>query len=489
MAQHLNLKKSYEAILKAARERRFISYGDLAKANGAPWNKVRYEMNRHLGELVKLAAERGWPMPSAIVVSQANVESGNLDGPSREGFVAAAKEFGYDVSDPADFVERQQQSMFEWAPTAPDDLDIDDDVMANPAVSIWIEKSLLKGRPDRASGPHRLGEALWSPQRAKNGGDFYANMRQVRPDDIVLHLTDNRGFTGISYAADKVDESFEGVSGTDWADQPGYRVQLRDFEPLAPELPREAFFKDAEIGPSLRALLETDEGHGLFYNRNLELNQGAYLSPAPRSLVALLNKAYRKIAGRNLVEIEEQSIRPGLRVVPKETPMHSLNTIFYGPPGTGKTYITARRAVEICDGQAPVGNEELRDRYSQLVKQKRIEFVTFHQTYGYEEFVEGLRPETGESEDGTSTAGFRLQHVDGVLKRIADRATRLPSGSGDQFDPSGRKVFKISLGRSNEPEDDYLREECFQNGYIPLAYGGNIDWSGPEFDSYEAIAN
>lgn len=354
--------------------------------------------------------------------------------------------------------------------------------------NIWIEKTIVKSRPDRQSGEHRLGEALWSPQRAKNGGDFYSSMRLVAPGDIVLHLTDNLGFTGKSVVAEEVNDQFVGLPDTDWADQPGYRVQLREFKPLDPELARDVFFKDPEIGPEMRALLETEDGHGLFYNRKLELNQGAYLSKAPRSLVTLLNKAYQKAAGRKLVDLPDVNA-PFERREANPMQTKSLNTIFYGPPGTGKTYVTARRAVEICDGLAPAENGELRERYDQLVKQKRVEFVTFHQTYGYEEFVEGLRPETGEGDDETSSAGFRLQPVDGVLKRIADRARKLPSTTAETFDPSGRKVFKVSLGRSNNPEDDYLRDECLENGYVLLGYGGEIDWSGPQFDSYEAIAN
>ena len=96
---------------------------------------------------------------------------------------------------------------------------------------------------------------------------------------------------------------------------------------------------------------------------------------------------------------------------------HPLNMILYGPPGTGKTYATARRCVEICDGPAERPDEDIHRRYDALVKEGRVEFVTFHQSYGYEEFVEGLRPETGEGD-----AGFDLVPKDGVLKRIAKRA-------------------------------------------------------------------
>ena len=93
-----------------------------------------------------------------------------------------------------------------------------------------------------------------------------------------------------------------------------------------------------------------------------------------------------------------------------------LNVVLYGPPGTGKTYKTAQRCVEICDQSND--NHDVRDRYRDLVADERVEFVTFHQSYGYEEFVEGLRPAVAE-EGG---AGFRLEPVPGILKRVADRA-------------------------------------------------------------------
>ena len=98
-----------------------------------------------------------------------------------------------------------------------------------------------------------------------------------------------------------------------------------------------------------------------------------------------------------------------------------LNIILYGPPGTGKTYATARRCVEICDGSASKDEKDVRRRYRELLEEEeRAEFVTFHQSYGYEEFVEGLRPKT---EGG---AGFRLVVRNGVLKRIAKRARKAP---------------------------------------------------------------
>ena len=94
----------------------------------------------------------------------------------------------------------------------------------------------------------------------------------------------------------------------------------------------------------------------------------------------------------------------------------ALNTILYGPPGTGKTFTTVRRCVEICDGNVPQDTEALRARYGALMDEGRVEFVTFHQSYGYEVFVEGLRPVAADS------GGMRLEVKAGVLKRIAEGA-------------------------------------------------------------------
>ncbi|WP_214647422.1 McrB family protein [Alterinioella nitratireducens] len=80
-----------------------------------------------------------------------------------------------------------------------------------------------------------------------------------------------------------------------------------------------------------------------------------------------------------------------------------LNLILYGPPGTGKTH-------RLKNDYLPRYQDEAGDRF---------EFVTFHQSYAYEDFVEGIRPVT---ENGAVTYEVRP----GVLKRLCDRARRAP---------------------------------------------------------------
>ena len=109
-----------------------------------------------------------------------------------------------------------------------------------------------------------------------------------------------------------------------------------------------------------------------------------------------------------------------------------LNTILYGPPGTGKTYHSAIYAVAICDGESieEVEKKDYKDvmiRYNALKAEKRIAFTTFHQSYGYEEFIEGIKPvieaketDSETSETKKSDIGYKIEP--GVFKKFCEKA-------------------------------------------------------------------
>ena len=93
----------------------------------------------------------------------------------------------------------------------------------------------------------------------------------------------------------------------------------------------------------------------------------------------------------------------------------SLNTILYGPPGTGKTYNTILRAAEIIENRKIDSYDEALEIFKANLHD-RIEFITFHQNYSYEDFIQGLRPET----DNKSSLVFDKK--DGVFLKIATDA-------------------------------------------------------------------
>jgi len=117
----------------------------------------------------------------------------------------------------------------------------------------------------------------------------------------------------------------------------------------------------------------------------------------------------------------------------------SRNQILYGPPGTGKTYNTVLEAVKICE---PSFKGDYGERYKELQEEGRIEFVTFHQSYGYEEFIEGIRAETIENKNGTSSISYDVQP--GVFKRISKLASK-NSGSKKSGIKEFSDVFKDAV--------------------------------------------
>ena len=145
---------------------------------------------------------------------------------------------------------------------------------------------------------------------------------------------------------------------------------------------------------------------------------------------------------------------------------HVLNTILYGPPGTGKTYTTARRCVQICDGLSQWTNTDVRARYRALVEEGRVTFVTFHESYGYEEFVEGLRPVT----DGG--AGFRLEPRGGALKVMAERARGKSAPHVLVIDEINRANVSKVLGELVTLLEEDKRDGAANEVAVTLPYSG-----------------
>ena len=115
------------------------------------------------------------------------------------------------------------------------------------------------------------------------------------------------------------------------------------------------------------------------------------------------------------------------------------NVIFYGPPGTGKTYTTAKRAVEICKTESEedlIDYSKIMKKYNELKESNRIEFITFHQSYGYEEFIEGIKPiisnEDDES-DSENSQEIKYEIVDGIFKKFCDEARKAQDKENNEY--------------------------------------------------------
>lgn len=131
---------------------------------------------------------------------------------------------------------------------------------------------------------------------------------------------------------------------------------------------------------------------------------------------AILKPAF----GTSLHDISVNSNNMGQNKMDKANPSipsQPLNRIMYGPPGTGKTYNTVREALKIIEGtDNPVGvYEEQKVRFDALRRSGQIAFVTFHQSFSYEDFVEGIRAETTNGQ-----LSYKIK--DGIFKQISTAA-------------------------------------------------------------------
>lgn len=117
-----------------------------------------------------------------------------------------------------------------------------------------------------------------------------------------------------------------------------------------------------------------------------------------------------------------------------------LNTIFYGPPGTGKTFHTVLRAAEIIENRKIDSYDEALHIFKANLHDQ-IEFITFHQNYSYEDFIQGLRPDTKEENEQ-----LKFKKSDGIFKVIADRAlSNIRESEKAPEEMSQSKAFKEAL--------------------------------------------
>ncbi|EAJ5943711.1 endonuclease, partial [Campylobacter jejuni] len=130
-----------------------------------------------------------------------------------------------------------------------------------------------------------------------------------------------------------------------------------------------------------------------------------------------------------LIDYYEQDIFITERVQSEESNMKiiPLNQILYGPPGTGKTYHTIDKALEIISKEEKIQIPSEDDRinrkklFDEYLKNGQIVFTTFHQSYGYEEFVEGIKPIIDNDENSQEV---KYDVKDGIFKELCDKSLK-----------------------------------------------------------------
>jgi 5-methylcytosine-specific restriction enzyme B len=142
----------------------------------------------------------------------------------------------------------------------------------------------------------------------------------------------------------------------------------------------------------------------------------------------------------------KQEVGPNQEGIPVLAPEEfngPLNVIFFGPPGTGKTYNIAKRVVEIVENSSE--EVDVKKHYKELQTNGQVQFVTFHQSFSYEDFIEGLRS------DGKG--GFKSK--DGTLKRIAIEALYEGLKKKENHDKYPLRKQEVMRALNNNAEFDF----------------------------------
>lgn len=188
-------------------------------------------------------------------------------------------------------------------------------------------------------------------------------------------------------------------------------------------------------------------------------------SLADKVETAMMKEAKKRIKPRTITSRENK------------TEGYPLNQIFYGSSGSGKTFKTISSALEIIDGFFPEDFNEAKQRFDYYKSLGQISFITFHESYSYDEFIEGLVTIADANNIGKKEYSVKS----GVFKEIANlaRVELLSADSRIDFDPDNEKLnyYKMTIGTNSRERDDQTYNYCLENGYIALDMLGGIDYS------------
>lgn len=198
-----------------------------------------------------------------------------------------------------------------------------------------------------------------------------------------------------------------------------------------------------------KPLLKKDFAGSQMFDRFSEELPGINYKITQRHYTFLKELAHKKISGPDA----EKGFIPHAKSTD-----HPLNLILYGPPGTGKTYTAISLAVAIIENKSlekisKKDRSKLRYRFSEYLSEGQIGFVTFHDAYSYEDFVEGVKPRTENQE-------VIYDIEEGIFKQLAFEAKRNMLETLMTNLP--KKEIKISFNQLYKAFVQYLKSDQFK---------------------------
>ncbi|MFW6020243.1 MAG: AAA family ATPase [Bacteroidales bacterium] len=287
----------------------------------------------------------------------------------------------------------------------------------------------------------------------------HQSLKEMKEGDWIVHHA-NQGIVAYS----RVQQEFQIKSDPDSTGENKIVVGVNYFEldnPLSDEALKEVLSNNIDLLPKSQSPI----------NKNLNVAQG-YCYPINKDL-------FNQLINSDLSEKAFNKERNSTTIM--KEPFTPLNQILYGPPGTGKTYHTVNRALEIIHGPDFYPGKtrpEFLNEFNRLKEEGRIGFVTFHQSFSYEDFVEGITPKLVGNDDETQFEDGEIKYklTEGIFKKLCRMARGIPSEKikdENQYDFENARYFKMSLGGRQNP---HIHDWCIKNKKIALGWGSDEDF-------------
>ena len=226
--------------------------------------------------------------------------------------------------------------------------------------------------------------------------------------------------------------AFEELGEIDWGNASNNKINIDDIVYIYISKPVQAIAikaKVIKINITNNDLLDNDNNYIRDKKNYFRLKLISFTNRDTLSLNELESNGLKgRIQGKSKLENNKQLLEYILnneqqnkgQNIMKNHQDQPLNQILYGPPGTGKTYNTINKAIEIIENRTVTDDENRKDLKKQFDIYKesgQIEFITFHQSYGYEEFVEGIKADL-------SSGSMEYKLETGVFKKLTNKAER-----------------------------------------------------------------
>lgn len=309
---------------------------------------------------------------------------------------------------------------------------------------------------------------------------------QILEDVVVKFKKDNKK----NYAYDEDSEAFvENQTGWWWTVLYVIHQVFPEVDKYyLPRLKQEIRIGKKNIGEDAKAVMATlypkefsiRSMDGLARVRDMMQEKGIHFSTEKNSVAEITNwmKSLRDTLDKEKILSNFQ----GNGYMPKDymskgmaskiTTEYSLNQILFGAPGTGKTFNTKRIAVEVINGNKERTREKINEEYNELVNAQQIVFTTFHQSLSYEDFIEGIKPETV---DGNVVYDVK----DGIFKALCLKAN--PKNTIDfekAYDKLQQKLVDSEIIELKTPTGKVFAIALNKNGNLSLMTGNKKERQG-----------